>query len=233
MPSRKTPLLTNYIYHIVNRGHYSQPIFLNKWSRRRFIQTVEYYGYSPTPLGLADFLMLSARRKALCLRHKNVEGKNLVEIYAFCLMSNHFHFLLRQVRDGGIAQFMSLVQNSYTRYFNTKAEKRGSLFEGPFRSVLVETDEQLVHVSRYIHLNPYSSGIVSSLPELDTYPWSSWTNYLGEKAHPFVNTKNVLGLFSNAAEYHAFVRDQATFQRELEIVKHLALEQQEVPRSPI
>ena len=76
-----------------------------------------------------------------------------MEIICYCLMPNHLHLLLRQLMDGGISKFMSNFANSYTRYFNTKSKRKGPVFEGKFKAKRIETDEQLLHLSRHIHLN--------------------------------------------------------------------------------
>lgn len=91
-------------------------------------------------------------------------------------MPNHFHLLLQQIRDGGITEFISKLTNSYTRYFNIRNKRIGPLFQGEFKAVHVETDEQLIHLSRYIHLNPIVSYITK---KLESYQWFSYLEYLG------------------------------------------------------
>ena len=116
------------------------------------------------------------------------------------------------------------MQNSYTKYFNLKRKQTGSIFQGHFKAVRVETDEQLVHLSRYIHLNPYSSFVVKSIEKLETYPWSSLPDYLGETKYSFLNKKPVLDFFKNNKAYQKFVFDQADYQKNLEKIKHLTWE---------
>ena len=135
-------------------------------------------------------------------------------------MPNHFHFLLKQTAEEGIAKFMSNFQNSYTRYFNTRHNRVGPLFQGPFRAVRVETDEQLLHLSRYIHLNPYSSFVVKNIKDLEEYQWSSFKEYLG-KEKGFCQKEIVMSFFKNPQDYRKFVFDQADYQRELQKIKHL------------
>ena len=83
--------------------------------------------------------------------------QRVVDLICFCLMPNHFHLLLRQIEEDGIVKFVRNFQIGYSRYLNEKEKRSGALFEGQFKAVRVENDEQLIHVSRYIHLNPYSS----------------------------------------------------------------------------
>jgi putative transposase len=139
-------------------------------------------------------------------------------------MPNHFHFLLRQKQDGGISKFLSDFTNSYTHYFNTRQDREGPLFKGVFKAVRIENNEQLLHISRYIHLNPYSSYLIKSLEDLTNYPYSSFLEYLGEAEKEFCQKEIILANFSRLEDYKKFVFNQADYQRSLEINKHLLLE---------
>ena len=147
----------------------------------------------------------------------------LVSIHSFILMPNHFHLLLSQTTDSGISLFMQRTGDSYTRYFNTKNERVGPLFQGQFKAVRIESDEQLLHVSRYIHLNPYTSYVVGSLNDALHYPWSSLHQYRATKGG-ICNVEKILGYFKNYALYEKFLQDQADYQRKLGDIKHLLLE---------
>ena len=139
-------------------------------------------------------------------------------------MPNHFHFLLRQIREGGIAKFMSNFTNSYTRYINTKLERTGPLFTGKFKSVRVETQKQLLHVSRYIHLNPYTSFVVKTLEDLQNYHYSSFPEFIGRTSLALCSKDDVLADFKTIKQYEQFVYDQADYQRALHRIRHLLLE---------
>lgn len=117
--------------------------------------------------------------------------------------------------DGGISKFMSNFANSYTRYFNTKSKRKGPVFEGKFKAKRIETDEQLLHLSRYIHLNPHSSFVVKNLKELESDPYSSFPEYIQETDTSFCNKEIILGHFWDTVSYKEFVFDQADYQREL------------------
>lgn len=224
MPGRKITLTTNEIYHVVNRGITSQLVFKNQRDYFRALNTIFYYqNQNPFPR-YAFFSRLTNKQRAEileCLKRKN---KLLVEIIAFCLMPSHLHFLLKQLKENGISTFMSNVSNSYTRYFNTKQKRIGPLFQGKFKAIKVETDEQLLHLSRYIHLNPYSAFIIKDLTNLENYPYSSISEYLNPKISTHCNKEMVLGHFRNIAAYKKFIFDQADHQRRLEEIRHLTLE---------
>lgn len=151
------------------------------------------------------------------------KGEKLIDILTFCLMPNHFHFLLRQIVNDGTSKFLSNLQNSYTRYFNTKHQRTGPLFLDQFKAVRIETDEQFLHVSRYIHLNPYTSYVVKDFEGLKRYPWSSFPEYFEERAG-ICEKETILGFFKNSRAYERFVFDQADYQRKLHTIQHLLLE---------
>jgi putative transposase len=138
-------------------------------------------------------------------------------------MPNHFHFLLKQLKDNGISKFLGNLQNSYTRYFNIKRERDGSLFLDQFKAVLVRTDEQLVHVSRYIHLNPYTSYVVKEQDDLFKYTWSSLSEYLENKPE-ICELDTITSFFKSYKAYQNFIEDQADYQKQLYKIKHLVLE---------
>jgi len=225
MPGRKTPLVNNEIYHIVNRGISHQPVFLNKRHYQRALQTIFYYQNKQLPFKYSRFITLSNERRLEILEELKTQREFLVEIIAFCLMPSHFHLLLKQIVDEGISKFMSNFTNSYTRYFNTRNERKGSLFQGKFKAVRIKTDEQLIHVSRYIHLNPYSSYVIKTLKELGNYLYSSFPEYLEKSENGFCDKEIVLDQFKDIKSYKKFVSDQADYQRKLEIIKHLVLEE--------
>jgi len=224
MPGRKTPLVTNEIYHVINRGTTSQPVFLNQKDYLRGLETIFYYQNKNPPLRYSFFLRLPRQQRIELLNRLKSQRKFLVEIIAYCLMPNHLHLLLKQVQDNGISTFMSNFANSYTRYFNTRQKRVGPLFQGKFKAVRVETDEQLIHLSRYIHLNPHSSYEVKNLKDLETYPYSSFPEYLNPKKSDNCTKEIVLHNFKNFTSYKKFVFDQADYQRKLQEIKHLALE---------
>ena len=122
MPYRKTPIVTDEIYHIFNRGIDKRPTFTDKREYQRALLTINFYRFVKPPLKLSRFLSLLDDESTLILQ--SLEKTNrLVDTISFCLMPNHFHYLLKQLVDGGIPKFISQFENSYTRYFNTKNER--------------------------------------------------------------------------------------------------------------
>lgn len=224
MARRKYKPIVNGVYHLLNRGNYSQDIFTNKRDYRRFMKTVFYYQNSSPPLRFSHYIRLPPKERALINTRLGQKTSWLVKLHCYCLMPNHFHFLVTQMKPFGVEKFMGNIQNSYTRYINTKNERPGTLFQGPYRLVPVETDEQLLHLSRYIHLNPFSAGLVTNLKDLENYPWSSYLDYLGVTKNSLVDLKPLADFFNDSREYCQFVENQANYQKELERIKHLALD---------
>lgn len=223
MPIRTTPLVNGEIYHIVNRGVNHQPIFNNKWDYNRALELIWFYEFTKPPMRFSYYDRLPADEKNQVLRSLEISPKS-VSLIAYCLMPNHFHFLLRQGGDHGISRFLANFQNSYTRYFNTKHSRSGHLFQGQFKAIRIDSDNQLLHTSRYIHLNPYTSYVVKTIDELKDYEWSSLKQYLEKKTDGLCETETVLGNFSSGAKYLEFVNDQKDYQRTLDQIKHMLLE---------
>src|SRR3989344_7750446 len=194
MPGRKNPLVTDCFYHVFNRGVARGETFISDYEFRRAISTLNYYCHGEVPFCLSRLYRFDPDRQSDIL--KNLEAMpKLAEVLCFCLMPNHFHLLLKQNVDGGISKYLSNFQNSYTRFFNTVHKRDGPLFLSRFKAVEIETEEQLLHVSRYIHLNPYVGSVVQSLGNLRGYPWSSLVEYVEGDEENFVNTRLIFSSF--------------------------------------
>lgn len=215
MPYRTTPLVNESYYHVYNRGVEKRIIFTDDRDYQRFLQTLYYYQFcGPKPA-----FSLQDRFK-----ENDFSGNpKIVEIACFCLMPNHIHFLIRQLQDNGISEFIGKVLNSYTKYFNTKHKRVGPLFQGTFKAVLVEDDIQFIHVSRYIHLNPYASELVQ---EVDSYPYSSYPYFIGIGLSKVCVAEPVLSQFKSREDYKEFVEGHADYARGLEYIKHVLLEEE-------
>ncbi|MBI2314528.1 transposase [Candidatus Daviesbacteria bacterium] len=213
MPGRIIPLVSGEYYHVFNRGTEKKDIYIQPRDYNRFQKTFYYYKHCGPKLKFSKFNKSNLFKPLL--------NEKLIEIICYCLMPNHFHFLIKQLKDKGISTFLSQLSNSYTKYFNTKYDRIGPLLQGTFKAVKIETDEQLVHVSRYIHLNPVVSGLVNK-PE--AYKWSSCLEYLTQSPS-FCETETVMNLFKSAQEYQKFIGDQIDYATQLELIKHHLLDE--------
>lgn len=224
MPYRKIPLVTNHIYHVYNQGIDKRRVFLNKHFYKRFLITLHFYLYSQNHIRLAYYLESGSHQPDLL--NKIQQSSKHIEVLAYCLMPNHFHLVIKQLEDQGISKYLANIQNSYTKYFNTKIHRRGSLFLNPFKAVLIESEEQLIHLVRYVHLNPFSSGITKNIDETTQYPYSSMAEYLSIRPTQGIINKSIMqGYFPNVSSHSKFIADQAGYQKKLESIKHLIFDE--------
>jgi putative transposase len=223
MPIRTTPLVSGQLYHVFNRSIERKPIFVSQRECQRALKTLDFYRFKKPPLKLSQFLKLNDEEKEKMMIRLRTSNPEIISLISFVLMPNHFHFLIQQNIEEGISKFVKNFTDSFTRYSNTKNERLGTLFQGQFKAILIETDAQLLHLSRYIHLNPLTSCIVKNFDQLINYPWSSLGQYLKEE-EGICRTDTVLGHFSSREKYYQFIFDQADYQRTLENIKHLLLE---------
>jgi len=160
------PLRVEYpdaYYHVINRGNYQEKIFINDRDKEKFLEYLE----------------------------KAAERFSII-IHSYCLMSNHYHLLI-QTPDSNLSLAMQWINVSYATYFNRKRDRRGHLFQGRFKAILIDADEYLKHLSRYIHLNPVRAKMVSS-PAV--YQWSSYGAFIGKQKPPqFLETSWLLSSF--------------------------------------
>lgn len=193
-------------YHIYNRGANRQNIFNDEKDYQTFTQILAYYLLHPhgTP-------------KSILNRLSNYKVPNLVKntegiaytLLAYCLMPNHFHFMLRQdSSDITISNLMRRLSVTYALYYNNRHRHSGAIFQGKYKNVLITDEYQWLYLSKYIHRNP--AHLQSSEPcNLSQYPYSSYLNYLGNRSERWVNTSQILGRHNRnpIEEYQKFVED--------------------------
>ncbi len=225
MPGRKIPLVTNYFYHVYNRGVEGRPTYTSLREYQRFLDLISYYRFQNTPISFSNYKNYPKEKRAEVMNDLKRKHVTQVEILSYCLMPNHFHLLLNQTKSDGISNFMSKVQNGYTKYFNQRNDRYGSLFQGRFKSIIIESEAQLLHVFRYIVLNPYSSAIVKEIKKLIKYPWIPLKNYFQNSAkEEMLSKEHILNCFTGSKDLKDFIYDYADCQRKIEIIKHLILE---------
>ena len=224
MTRRIYPIVTDQIYHIFNRGIASQPIFFEKNNYYRFLDLINYYRFYSPNLRYSFYNRLSIEQKTNYYSQMKLNKPLQVEIYAYCLMQNHYHFLVKEIIQNGITKFIGNIQNGYAKYINTKQERTGSLFQEMFKAVRIENDEQFIHVARYIHLNPATSYLIKKINYLSQYNWSSYPIYLNFKNNLFINKKILLSFYKNTAKLKKFTEDQADYQRKLKTMQNLTFD---------
>src|SRR3989344_3570213 len=160
---RKVKLENGEMYHIYNRGVDKRKIFSTQKDLDRFFESMKIFNCIE-PVG-------SLHEQSF---QKDKIKKPLVKFIAYNLLSNHFHFILEQVAEGGISEFMKRLLGGYTWYFNKKNKRSGSLFEGTFKSKYIDSDGYLLHSSVYVNLNDKIplGGLTAKLGK------SSWNEYV-------------------------------------------------------
>lgn len=217
---RKDPLVKDGIYHVFNRSISEYVIFNDKNEYERMLQLFRYYQIENC-LRFSDFLELKivtnkGFKNSLDIIFKDKD--RLVQIIAWCLMPTHFHLVLKQLKENGITDYLRKILESYSSYFNAKHKRKGPLWESKFKNVLVDNDEQLNHLVRYLHLNPTTANLVKK-PE--DWLYSSYREYLGN-----VTDSQKMCQFDDLLDikptlYRKFVNDQTSYQQELGRMKKL------------
>lgn len=199
MPAKHTIRLyeADGYYHVYNRGVAKLPIFLDHADRYYF-------------LGLFSRHLDPGNDSHDTTGSPYPKFDTSIEILAYCLMRNHFHLLLRLGEDtNAITEFMRCLSTAYTMYFNRKYKRVDPLFQGRFKASKITNDAYLIHISRYIHLNPHG---------YKTYEFSSLPDYLGEPRHIWIKPAAILSLFG-PDEYLPFLEDYETNKQLLEAIK--------------
>ncbi len=207
-----------------NRGVEKRTTFVDRADYERFLKICQWYLDPEPPISYSQRERLGKEIQHQ-IQHRVLDlSEGLVEVVAYCLMPNHFHFLVRVIKEQGLETWVRRTINSYTRSFNTRQNRIGPLFQGPYKIARIESNEQLVHVSRYIHLN---SVVARLCTRAEKYPYSSMGLYLRTEQSNWVNPSVIVGQFASPSEYLTFVADHASYAIELNRIKHLLLEDQE------
>jgi len=178
------------IYHIYNRGTNKENLFRDKQDYRAFLYR----------LGLAigiksEILNKNEVTKSPKSRIRITKSPiNLFKLHAFCLMPNHFHLLIGQTSDVSISLLIQKVCTSFSMYINKKYKRVGHLFQGNFKSVLIESNPQLMWATSYIHMNPVKGDIVTRPEE---YDWSSYNDYANNRNLPIICKDFLIGAFGS------------------------------------
>lgn len=203
----------NSFYHIYNRGVDKHIIFKDKQDYAVFLNYLKEY-LSPIP-GINLKRTISVNDKDYQIKDYQCQNHHAkIILICYCQMPNHYHILIKQKHPKDIEFFLRSLATRYTGYFNKRHQRTGPLFEGTYKAVLINSDEQLIHLSRYIHLNPHPKSLISQP--------SSYPDYLNQKNTPWIHKKPVMKHFKNALEYQKFVQNPD--ESALKILAPLALD---------
>lgn len=198
MPSRNIIRIDDALsyYHVYARGSNKETVFFEAADFIYFERLLARY-LSPTKVTDKMGITYPNYRKD-------------IELLAYCLMNNHFHLLVYQENSGALSRFMQSLLTSYSRYFNLKYKRTGSVFESRYKSAKIDSQSYLEHISRYIHLNPRY---------WLRYPYSSLVKY-GSGDFPWLQPKKITDLFISTKSYLTFLEDYEEHKAMLEEIKH-------------
>ncbi len=212
-------------YHLFNRGVEKRVIFMDEQDYAVFLSYIKTYLLVKDTEGLQKIILneqSSWKQKhdaARLLRLNNFSDS--LTLVSYCLMPNHFHLLVHQKNADTIDRFMNSLCTRYSMYFNKKYHRVGPLFQGLYKAVSVLTDEQLLHLTRYIHRNPASKGRA-----LQSYAYSSYAQYLGEMHADWVHPEDILGSFGRSFKntYQSFVEDVGNEEDSFLVISKVSLD---------
>jgi len=167
MPRRARIDLPNIVQHVIGRGIEGREIFRDSKDRQEFLRR------------LAEVVS---------------EGK--AQLFAWCLMPNHYHLLLRP-REMKLAVMMRRLMTGYAVWYNLRYARKGHLFQNRYKSIVVEEDSYFLELVRYIHLNPVRAGVVGRLSELDRFPYSGHVIIMGRQEYGCQDVDGVLAWFGS------------------------------------
>ncbi|MFC1621106.1 transposase [Candidatus Omnitrophota bacterium] len=211
-------LVTGEVYHVYSKSIAGYEIFNNDSEFMRMKKVMAYYQGERQAINFSRFKECSIE---FIKRSLSKDIKKLVQIICYCIMPTHIHLVLKQLEENGISCFMGNVLNSYSRYFNIKHNRKGPLWEGRFKKVHVRSDEQLLHLTRYIHLNPPTAYLVNQ-PE--DWKYSSYGEYIAgcNPEDCICDFDGILDIIPGS--YKKFAEDRIAYQRELAKIRNLIFE---------
>jgi len=195
-------------YHVYNRGMNKQLIFQDNTDRIRFLFLILYFQSPATFEKVGRSIKSFVQHRVFDIGkedEKNIVNERFVELTSFCLMPNHFHLIIKEVEENGTARYMQRILNSYTKYYNTKYGKSGHLFQGPYKAVHVNNNNQLLYLSSYIHRNPRE--LKGWFNKESSYEWSSYQDCVNiNRFEGLLILDLISGQFKNKKEYDQFVK---------------------------
>lgn len=217
---RKDSLFTGGIYHIFNRSIAGYVIFNSPDEYNRMVELIKLCRFTNFGYKYSKFIKLELYNKIAIIKELEKDNNVLVEIIAFCIMPTHIHFVIKQTTDGGISKYLGRISNSFSKYFNLKHKRNGPLWSSRFKNIVVENDEQLLHLTRYIHLNPVSANLVKNISD---WPNSSYLEYIKpDQNKSFCSYKNLFSF--TPKQYREFCNDRKSYQKEISKIKSILID---------
>ncbi|PIY69232.1 hypothetical protein COY90_01730 [Candidatus Roizmanbacteria bacterium CG_4_10_14_0_8_um_filter_39_9] len=203
------------IWHICNKSIANFKIFNSPQTCSRFAQIVDYYNSD----GISKKFSKVVHSRSFFLPGLLTVGSfRKFKLLSYCIMPDHYHLLLKVIKEGEISHYINTIQNSFTRYLNEKYRRKGPLWQSRFRCVQIKNNSQLLHVGRYIHLNPVT-GMLVDKPE--DWHYSSYKDYIFDPK--ILDIMHEISIRS-VRQYKTFVEDQIDYQKKLRSIKKWLLD---------
>lgn len=202
------------IFHICNKSIANYHIFRNEKSIVRFLLTVNYYNDS----SIKGCLSKAIRQPLTLPDIMSVEPNRFFILLAYCIMPDHYHLLVKIVQNHSFPRYMNTIEGSYSHYYNKLNNRKGPLWQSRFRSSEIKDNFTLLHVHRYIHLNPTTAGYVS---KPNDWKWSSY-NYFISDPNSFKTHKEIS--ISSKIKYKKFIDNQIDYQKTIKGIRRKLLE---------
>lgn len=228
MPSRyyRRNFIKGYYYHIYNRGANKGVVFKDSEDYQVFIDILKYY--LTYPIGKPLSIINRIERKFTVDESKvpNLANNSVIRLCEYCLMPNHFHLLIKQasdpIKDCNIPNLMRRITITFAMYYTNKYKHSGTIFQGKYKNVLVDSDIQLQQLSKYIHRNPIE--IQGSEP-LHNYKYSSYRYYIGQEVPPeWININDIISFFSRPNLYQSYQKFVEEENWPMDNIKNIILE---------
>lgn len=211
----KNKFYDDCFYHVFNKSIANFGIFSKLENGIKFIDTLDYYNDLKTKQSLSVYLRKNSPNTNLLIPKDN----SVIKIISYCIMPDHYHLLIKIICANKFSRFLNNVENSFSRYFNIKNNRKGPLWQSRFKSVYIESNEHLLHVSRYIHLNPTTKYLVNN-PE--DWSLSSYKYFIGDEKYLKKHVKEIS--IDSCADYKKFVENNKDYQRKLKHIRKLMLD---------
>ncbi|MFY9462957.1 MAG: transposase [Candidatus Sungiibacteriota bacterium] len=214
MPTVRPKIIVGELYHVYNRGVEKRITFMTRQHYMRFIAAMQFFNTS-RQVTLRDFLGSNVIKKTGVQPLQ--EGRRLVQIGAFILMPNHFHFLLKPLVEGGVSLFMQKLGSGYTAFFNLKHSRSGALFQGRYKVKHIDSDRYARYIQAYIPLNALDRVMPNwredGIKRIDdakriagVHSWSSFSSYIGENRFPGILDQTFINdFFETKKEFEDFI----------------------------
>lgn len=210
-----TKYLVSNIFHVFNKSIANFGIFNNAVNCQRFLETLDYYNNN-----VHERYSRAVERKRYSYENLLIiDHEKKIKFIAYCLMPDHYHVLIKILQENILSKYINDIENSYSRYFNIKHKRKGPLWQTAFKSVQIQNNEQLLHVTRYIHLNPVTNYLVD---DPSRWVYSSYKDYI-ENKDLLRKTITEVSIPSRIS-YKRFVENQKDYQRRLKEIKKQILE---------